>query len=211
MLCSSAILPGEEEPSPPCLSPTSLDISCSNAPCVPGPCTRCLLDVDNLRHAAPRGGRETRSPAQPALIPQQRASKLPVPLGLAEQEGRLSPSLSLILAKTLSSWLLGYARFLPISSFILCLFPCRDGKRSRDKSCPLAIFQGIREQWWLLGCCEGRRPRSWLLSLCSFPSGSRHSYPLGHWGHTLLGEELLSGPWESAQDFWDSLHRAGSP
>lgn len=74
MVCSSAILSEEEEeePSPPCLSPTSLDVPCSDAPCVPGSCTRCSLDVYSLRHAVPRAGPATRSPAQPESMPQHR-------------------------------------------------------------------------------------------------------------------------------------------
>lgn len=143
MLCSSVILPGEEEPSPPCLSPTSFDVPCREAPCVPGSCTRCLLDVDSLRHAAPRGGPETRSPEQPALIPQHRPRSY---LSRWAWQSRKAAFLHLLVwAKILSFWLLGYVRFLPTSSFILRLFPCRDGKRSRDKSCPLAIFQGTRD------------------------------------------------------------------
>lgn len=85
---------------------------------------------------------------------------------------------------------------LPLS----CVSFLAEVEKIQGEKLPPGHFPGYpRQQRWLLGCCEGQGPHCWLLSLCPFPSGSRHSYPLGHWGHTLLGEELLSGPWEGAQ------------
>lgn len=82
--------------------------------------------VCGLRHVA---GPETRSPAQQALVTQAQASKLPVPLGLAKQEGRLSPSPSLILAKAqlLAAW--------------RCVFPPHLSLYPVYQNCSLAIFQ----------------------------------------------------------------------
>lgn len=160
-----------------------------------GACTRCLIDTCSLPHADPRDGPETRSPAQQALMPQHRPRSC---LSRWAWQSRKAAFLNLLA----SSW----PRLLAPGCLDLCIsspplplscVSCRAGKHSGIKG----HFPGHpRQQRWLLCCCEGQRPRCWLISisLCPFPFASCHSYPMSLWGGvTVRSLGRLTGPWTS--------------